>query len=451
MNVLTRGIRNAFRNVIRTTSIVVILGLSIGLSLSMLIARQAVSDKIASVKSSMGTTVSITPAGIRGFEGGGEALTKAQVAAATALPHVRSVSMLLSDRLDTTNTDLESAVAAGSLGQRFSERNGQVFSAPPTMGGGPGTPTPVTRSFTPPVIVTGTTDPNTTSAALGGGTFSLKEGELFSADSTQQVAIIGKGLAEKNNLNLGATFTAYGTTITVSGIFDAGNTFANNQVVMPLATVQTLSGQAGNITSAIATVDSISNVASVTDTIQDKLDGKADVTNALESAEEAIAPLENIRTIALYSLIGAVTAGAAIILLVMVMIVRERRREIGVLKAIGASNVRVVGQFMSEAVTLTSLGAVLGIALGVLAADPITQLLVDNSSDNTPMGGPGAGPLRAGGLRVFQDNVTTVTASVGWDIILYGIAAAILIGVIGSVVASFFIAKVRPAEVMRAD
>ena len=75
MNPVSRGIRNAFRNSIRTFSIVIILGLSVGLALSMLVARQAVQEKINTVKTSIGNTVSIAPAGVQGFQGGGEPLT----------------------------------------------------------------------------------------------------------------------------------------------------------------------------------------------------------------------------------------------------------------------------------------------------------------------------------------------------------------------------------------
>jgi putative ABC transport system permease protein len=53
----------------------------------------------------------------------------------------------------------------------------------------------------------------------------------------------------------------------------------------------------------------------------------------------------------------------------MLMIVRERRREIGVLKAIGSSNIRIVGQFVTEALTLTLAGSVIG-AGGVLLSTP---------------------------------------------------------------------------------
>jgi putative ABC transport system permease protein len=450
MNVVTRGVRNAFRNQIRTFSIIVILGLSIGLSLAMLVAHQAVGDKINSVKASVGNTVSISPAGVRGFAGGGNPLTETQLASVKNLTHVTAVEESLQDRLTATNSNLQSAINAGSLGQRFSQNSGQTFTPSPDatgrFGGGTGTST-----FTPPVTVNGTTTPtDLSSGAGGGGTFTLKSGSIFNSSSTDNVALLGSSLASKNNLKVGSTFTAYGTTITVVGIFDAGNTFSNNQVIMPLATEQKLSSQAGDITSATLTVDSITNVDSVTSAAQKALGSAADVTNAAAQAQTVISPLQSIQSISLYSLIGAVIAGAVIILLTMIMIVRERRREIGVLKAIGASNIKVMGQFMTEAITLTVLGAVIGIGLGVAAGNPITRLLVNNSSTTTVS--QTGGFRRAGGFGGgIRNSFSTIHAAVGWSIILYGLAAAIIIAVVGSALASFFIAKVRPAEVMRVE
>jgi putative ABC transport system permease protein len=280
---------------------------------------------------------------------------------------------------------------------------------------------------------------------------------VFNSNSTDNVALVGSTLASKNSLKIGSTFTAYSTSIKVVGVFDAGNTFSNNQVIMPLAAVQTLSSQPGDITSATANVDSITNVDSVTSAAKKALGTAADVTNAAATAQQTVAPLQNIQTISLYSLIGAVVAGAVIILLTMIMIVRERRREIGVLKAIGASNAKVMFQFMTEAVTLTVLGAVIGIVLGVAAGNPITRLLVNNSTSTTATAGGFGGGRIAGGIARrgfgggFRNSLSSIHASVGWSIILYGLAAAIIIAVVGSAIASFFIAKVRPAEVMRAE
>jgi putative ABC transport system permease protein len=155
----------------------------------------------------------------------------------------------------------------------------------------------------------------------------------------------------------------------------------------------------------------------------------------------------------------------------MLMIVRERRREIGVLKAIGASNLRVIGQFMVEAVTLTILAAVVGILIGMVAADPITKTLVNNStntstSQTAAVGGPGGGGFgirtgaatgapsfvrRGQGLGRVSSNITNIHAVVSFSIVLYGIATALLIALVGSGIASWTIAKIRPAEVMRTE
>jgi putative ABC transport system permease protein len=470
MNVISRGIRNAFRNVIRTFSIVVILGLSIGLSLAMLIAHQAVGEKIKSVKASVDNTISVSPAGVRGFEGGGTPLTQAQLTKIAALPHITAVDESLSDRLTTSNTNLVSAISAGSLGQRFSQNSGESYTPPASttqtqrFGGGAATSSGTgTYNFTPPITIIGSTDPTNleSSDSEGGGTFKLDSGSIFSTNSNADVAVIGSTLATKNNLKMGSTFTAYNTKMTITGIFDSGNSFTNNIVIVPLATEQKLSGETNDITSATLTVDSITNVASATTAVAKSLGSSADVTNEVAEAATTITPLQNIQTISLYSLIGAVAAGAVITLLTMVMIVRERRREIGVIKAIGASNVRVMFQFMIEAVTLTVMGAVVGIILGFVVGNPITHLLVTNSTASTantvttPGGiGGGGGFTERHDYRAFgglRDNLTNIHATIGYTIILEGLAAAIIIAVIGSALASLLISKIRPAEVMRVE
>lgn len=457
MNVISRGARNAFRNLLRTGSIVIILGISIGLALAMLVARQAVTSKIDTIKSSVGNTVTVSPAGARGFEGGGEPLTAAQATKLAALDHVSSSIQTVSDRLTTDNTTLKSGIDAGSLGRRNSERSGVGFQqAPPQMPAGMGSRDgssssgAVTRTFTPPVTVVGSSNPEK-ALASDGATFKLTAGSAFMADSTEHVAIVGKAIADKNSLSVGSTFTAYGTEFKVVGIYDTGTQFTNNQVIMPLSVVQTLSDQVGQLTSITLNVDSVDNIASVSTAAKKIMGDAGDVTDSASTVAAAVAPLQSIQTISLYSLIGAVFAGAIIILLTMIMIVRERRREIGVIKAIGGSNIVIMGQFVTEAVTLTLLSAVVGIGIGVAAAAPITSALVSSSSTTTSgpggmMGGPGRGAGRA-----LQRSVENIQTSVGWEIILYGIGAALIIAIIGSALASIFISKVRPSEVMRAE
>ncbi len=470
MNTVSRGVRNAFRNSVRTFSVVVILGLSIGLALAMLIARQAVGDKISSVKSSIGNTITVAPAGSQGFQGGGEPLTTTQLSKVSTLPNITKVTETLSDRLTTDNTNLVSAIEPGSLGRRGAANSGVDFT-PPAGGFGrsqsDGDTQQITRTFTPPVIITGTND-TTSSSAYGGNSVKFTSGTAIDASKDEDKAMLGKALAAKNNVSVGSTFTAYGKTITVVGIYATGNTFSDAGLIMSLLALQRLSGQAGSVTAATIMVNSIDNLDSTVSAIKKTLGSAADVTSSQDSAKQTVEQLESVRTVSVFSLVGAVAAGAVIILLTMIMIVRERRREIGILKAIGASNSKVMLQFISEAVTLTVLGLIAGLIIGSVAANPITKILVNNGTSSSqtvqlPGQQPGAGgfgqrPRTAGGgsgLRSFGNNTLAsarnIQAAVGWGILGYGIGTALMIAIIGSALPALLISKIRPAEVMRVE
>ncbi len=453
MGVVVRGAKNAFRNPIRTLAVVVILGLSIGLSLVMLLAERAVTDRIAAVQASIGNIVTITPAGSQGFEGGGEPLTGTQLAAVGALPHVVSVHETLLDRLTAgTDTSLASSIDPGTLGNRRADRGfgGPTGGVGIQRGGEQGGGT-----FTIPIQVTGVSDP----ATQVSDTATIVAGSLFAPDSSDNVAVVGQALAEKNSLEIGSTFQAYGKDITVTAIVDLGNEFANSNLLMPLTTLQTLSDQADQVSAATVQVDSITNLDSTVEAIKTQLgSGAADVVSNQDTSKQALEPLENIRSVSTTSLIGALVAGAVITLLVMVMIVRERRKEIGTLKAIGASDGAVMAQFVTESLVLSLLGSVVGMVAGVAAANPILRALVSNSASSPQpmmrMGGGFATGFRGavgGQLEAIGATVRDIHAVIPPILLLYGLGAAVLIALIGSAFPAWLIARVRPAEVMRGE
>lgn len=459
MNSISRGLRNAFRNPTRTISIVLILALSIGLIISMLAARHAVDDKILNVKNKVGNTVTISPAGVRGFEGGGTALTTELLAKVADVNNVTSVTEILNDRLTTDTSNLVSGIEPGDLGARRSRQTGINDEMPPApMGDNSASTSDGTtskRTFTMPVQITGVSDVSQ-SSIFGGSTITWKSGSAFDATLDENIAVIGTKIAEKNSLAVGSTFKAYDTDIKVVGIYDVGTDFANNGVFVPLSTLQRLSGQTDSVTAATAVVNSLDNLTTATTDITAVLGDKADVTSSQDVASQLVKPLESVKSIAMFSLIGAVIAGSVIVLLTMLMVVRERRREIGVLKAIGASKVTVIRQFVAESVTLMTLGLIIGLGIGIVAATPLTNMLVDNTSSSsqaseTQPGGPGQGMMRGGNrmIQMSQQTVDDIQASVGFDTIGYGIIAAFIIAIIGSAVPAYFISTIKPAEAMR--
>jgi putative ABC transport system permease protein len=465
MSSIARGGKNAFRNVIRTLSITMIVGLSIGLALVMVLSLKAVQTRIDSVKSQIGNNITISPAGARGFEGGGEPLTETVMKPVSSAAHVVKTTYTLSDRVRTGDTtSLTASIDMGTLGNRQrannnanSDQTRQV--PPPDMQDRQSTgTTTTTRTFTMPVMVTGSNDMTSASVA-GSSSFKITSGAAPSNASTDNVAMLGKALATKNSLKVGSTFTLYGQNVTVAAIYDAGNTFANGGLVMPIKTLQKLSTQTGEISSASVQVDSITNVDAVAKIAKAKLGTKADVVTPTDTSSSALAPLENIKTIATYSLIGSLVAGAVIILLTMLMIVRERRREIGVLKAIGASNLSVVTQFVTESTVLTLLGSAFGAVLGVFLSNPILNVMVNNSTSTTAQTagqgfrGGGGGFMRAAfmGGSGIRNAVQNIQANIGIDLLLYGLLAAIIIAVIGSAIPAWMSARIRPADAMRSE
>lgn len=444
MNVFSRGAKNALRSPLRAGAIVIMLAISVGLLLSMLVARSSITAKINDIKATTATNITITPAGVHGFQGGGNPLTMDQVSIIKNTPHVSSVTASLSDQLGSTDTNLVSPLQLGSLGRRL-----QRFEA---RGGNPTTTSPMT----PRISVTGTTNPSTTIPSS-----KLTSGVMINGTSSNDTAIVGTSLASKNNLKVGSTFTAYGTPFTVTGIFDTGNAFQNSGILVPLATLQALTNQPGAVSNVIATVDNSDNVSSTAAALKTSLGDKADIVTQEEQITALLQPLQSISSLALAGVIGAALAGVVIVLMAMITVVRERRREIGIIKAIGGTNAKVVGQFVTEALTLTIIGGVLGLLLGVVVSGPMTQSLVSNSKPTSSISAKtghvnqGGTAARLRGSRAFGQQVSAnfkqIRGAVTPSTLSIGAGIVLLVAIVGSAVPAWFIARIRPAEVLRTE
>ena len=114
------------------------------------------------------------------------------------------------------------------------------------------------------------------------------------------------------------------------------------------------------------TVDSVATVERVVEDL--KAIPEMDVVTSPEAVSTARTTLASLSVASTYAAVLLFAIGSVLVVFVMVLSTRERVREIGTLKAIGASNAEVTVQFVAEAVTLSGLGGLGGVIVAAASA-----------------------------------------------------------------------------------
>jgi len=139
----------------------------------------------------------------------------------------------------------------------------------------------------------------------------------------------------------------------------------------------------------------------------------------------------------------AVVATSSIVLVMMLYAVRERTKEIGILKAIGFSNWNVMSQFMLEGVLMSLMAGAVGVVIGSVGAPILSSLLLPSvrlfPTQRTIPGGtvnPGI-------------QIQSVTATLDPQTMLLAFGAAILLGALGSLYPAWRASRTSPMEALK--
>ncbi len=206
----------------------------------------------------------------------------------------------------------------------------------------------------------------------------------------RNVALLGWSTADRlfNGANpLDRTITIEGVHFRVVGVgATKGSMFGQSldeYAVIPLGAYQRLFGRRSNLSLMVRPVDPESldyamDEAVVALRIARRLRPREDNNFGLFTSDSAL-DLYNEATSGIFSVLVGVVALALVvagivIMNIMLMAVSERTREIGLRKALGARRRDVMWQVLSESVFLSTLGGVLGTAVGATAATIIDRL-----------------------------------------------------------------------------
>ncbi|MDT2382811.1 ABC transporter permease [Enterococcus avium] len=199
------------------------------------------------------------------------------------------------------------------------------------------------------------------------GTASLVEGEaITSADEGTNNVLIEQSLAEANDLSVGDTFKIKDTDdkdveVTIKGIYktsDSGDSMSaqfnfmnpSNTIFSSYTMVNTLTGSEGKtIDSAVYNLEDPKDMDSFVKQANKLIDTD---TFSLETNDQMyqqmLQPLNNVSSFAKNIVILVAAAGVIILTLIIMLSIRERKYEIGVLLSLGESRMKVISQFFVE-------------------------------------------------------------------------------------------------------
>jgi len=203
-----------------------------------------------------------------------------------------------------------------------------------------------------------------------------------SNDHNLRVAVIGATTAD----NLSLTETSIGSTILIGGLpFQligimqpkGGTTTADDEVLIPLSTAHELfigSSSVSTIGVSAVSQDAIDTVSGeITGTLEQRhgiSNGVDDFTITTQSQLlGTVSSVSDVLTLLLAGIASiSLLVGGIGIMNIMLVSVRERTREIGIRKAIGARGRDILSQFLVEALALSLAGGAIGIGAGVVAS-----------------------------------------------------------------------------------
>ncbi|MCB4756979.1 MAG: ABC transporter permease [Elusimicrobia bacterium] len=254
----------------------------------------------------------------------------------------------------------------------------------------------------------------------------FKSGGWFSGDNAEE-AILGYEAAELEQRSVGdkVFIPTVNKVLTVAGIFERTGTQDDGLFFIPLKTAQRVFELPGKLTGIGIKLKNIQNLAKFEEDLYNEpgiqvislAQVRGTILNLVASAR---AMANSIALIAIFIALLGVTN-------TILMSVFERTREIGVMKALGASALDVFKIIWAETVILCFSGGILGVGLA-LAGGRLVEFIIRHTLPYAP----------AGSLVVIKPLV-----------LLMALAATVLMGFLAGTYPAFRASRMKPVEAIR--
>ncbi|MDD3452850.1 MAG: ABC transporter permease [Bacilli bacterium] len=236
----------------------------------------------------------------------------------------------------------------------------------------------------------------------------ILEGTMIDKDNTDNVIVISEELATNNNLEVGDSITFVNTndeTITyelkIVGIYEIVNenfdigmgrnmTSSSNQIYTNITVLNNILSDNGEM-SDYEMSSSISSAFYIEYEDLDQLTEKIrelgvseyySITTNEDEITETLSPIKNIASFSFTFLIIILIVGAVVLTIINLFNIRERKYEIGVLRAIGMNKMKVTLQLVIEIFIIAFISLIIGTGIGTLCAQPVSNYMLAQEIEN---------------------------------------------------------------------
>jgi putative ABC transport system permease protein len=193
-------------------------------------------------------------------------------------------------------------------------------------------------------------------------------------------ALLGAQAAERLNLNIGDSVALNEKQVAIVGVLEETGSSDDYQIFVPLPVLQSAFGKEGVISSV--DIRALCNACPV-ETIADSINQNISGVRALAVKQVAETEMGMIDKISKFMLALAgitLVIGAFGVVNTMMTSVHERIKDIGIMRAVGASRRQIIKAFIYEAVVIGIAGGAVGYLAGTLAAYAVGPLVFEGTT-----------------------------------------------------------------------
>ncbi|KRM89999.1 ABC transporter permease [Liquorilactobacillus cacaonum] len=390
MNFIKRAFLNIKEKKGRSILLLLVMSAILLFVLSGIIIQSAAKSAIASAKESSNATVTLTANREQAFKNIRKQKNKKQSITLPSVSIDTAKKMAKSSYVKSYNVTNSTTVDAKSFSAIETSSSNQ---AGPSMGGN----SQKQSSSQGDITLSGV---SSTSTVLSSSSAKLISGRGISVnDANTNNVVIEKELAKDNSLKVGSKIKVKDTNgkvriLKVVGIYKASNTASSsfgmgqsdpgNTIYTSAQYVNKVKGTTGKAESVTFTMSNPAKASSFIKQAKKLINTtKFSLTTDDSTYQSLLTPLNNVKSFANKIVWLVSIAGTIILALIVILMIRERRYEIGVLLSMGEKRVKVISQFFTEMFVVLIFSTIIAVIGGGFVGNYMSKQLVSQSTSTS--------------------------------------------------------------------